>query len=100
MTDHLSVEDLLEIAQALLPEVIVRDPGMLASAAQPELSHEHDAETSGPNGRSESSPIRDGCAALGRTTPASCYSPALDLHPVLGAPSTAQDVQMYCQPRQ
>lgn len=33
MTDFLRVEDLLEIASGLLPEVVVRDPGLLASAA-------------------------------------------------------------------
>lgn len=33
MTDYLSVEDLLEIATRMLPEVAVRDRGLLESAA-------------------------------------------------------------------
>lgn len=33
MTDHLTVEDLLEIASGILPEVLIRDRGLLASAA-------------------------------------------------------------------
>ena len=33
MTDHLTVEDLLEIASGILPEVLIRDSGLLASAA-------------------------------------------------------------------
>lgn len=33
MTDYLSVEDLLEVAAGVLPEVMVRDRGLLASAA-------------------------------------------------------------------
>ena len=33
MTDYLSVEDLLEIASGVLPEVLIRDRGLLASAA-------------------------------------------------------------------
>ena len=33
MTDHLAVEDLLEIASGVLPEVLIRDRGLLASAA-------------------------------------------------------------------
>ena len=32
MTDHLTVEDLLEIASGILPEVLIRDRGLLASA--------------------------------------------------------------------
>lgn len=31
--DYLRLEDLLEIAHGVLPEVLVRDPGLLASAA-------------------------------------------------------------------
>jgi death on curing protein len=37
--DYLSVDDLLEIAQGVLGEVVVRDPGLLASAvARPQTS--------------------------------------------------------------
>ena len=39
MTDHLTVEDLLEIAAGVLDEVLIRDPGGLASAvARPAMS--------------------------------------------------------------
>lgn len=31
--DHLTVEDLLEVAAGVVPTVVVRDPGLLASAA-------------------------------------------------------------------
>jgi death-on-curing protein len=33
VVDHLTPDDLLEIAEGVLPEVLVRDPGLLASAA-------------------------------------------------------------------
>jgi len=37
--DYLSVEDLLEIAAGVLPEVVIRDPGLLAAAAaRPSIS--------------------------------------------------------------
>ncbi len=37
--DYLSVEDLLEIAAGVLPEFVVRDPGLLAAAAaRPSIS--------------------------------------------------------------
>lgn len=39
MTDHLGLEDLLEVAAGVLPEVAVRDIGLLASAAdRPRMS--------------------------------------------------------------
>lgn len=34
MTDYLTLEDLLEIASGVLPEVLIRDSGLLASAAE------------------------------------------------------------------
>ena len=34
MTDYLSLDDLLEVAAGVLPEVAVRDVGLLASAAE------------------------------------------------------------------
>lgn len=37
--DYVSVEDLLEIAAGVLPEVVARDPGLLAAAAaRPSIS--------------------------------------------------------------
>ncbi len=33
MTDYLALEDLLEVAAGVLPEVLIRDRGLLASAA-------------------------------------------------------------------